>query len=208
MRVVVLSHRRMLADALAAHLPSARPAYTAEDVGRADVVFVDPGHPTDDAFALARRLKRRRPAAAVIFIAEGVPLAWIQRALAVGADGYLARCARLEDAVEALRAVRAGQRYFSPCAAKVIAMIAACNGRAPSLSARETDILKLTAAGRTAKEIARRLHLSPKTVESHRAALMRKTGARSAPGLVRYACDEHVVDAVSRFEPREMPVTE
>lgn len=206
-RILVFSHRRIVADALSKALGRfgrVRAACEAAGVGggRFDAALLDPGHPHDDAFALARSLRRRRPGAGILFVAEGVPLAWILRALDLGADGYLGKCARIENVVEAIEAFLSGQRYFSPCAAKVMSMIAAGNGRIPALSDREAGVLRLTAEGRSAKEIARRLGLSARTVDSHRAALMRKTGARSAAALVRFACAERFANAVTRFEPR------
>ena len=95
------------------------------------------------------------------------------------------------EVIAAVRAVVRGDSYFSPPIARLIAQELRGNARAGSsffeLSTREREVLQLIAEGFSAKEIAADLHVSIKTVESHRSNLMRKLGARKATDLVRHA---------------------
>ena len=103
-----------------------------------------------------------------------------------GADGFVEKTNTWDDFLFAVDRVSRGQRYF-------------CSGGAPGreigskpgleLTPREREILKLIAEGMTTKEIAARLFISIPTVETHRANLMVKTGARNVAGLVRFAMD-------------------
>lgn len=114
----------------------------------------------------------------------------VQEALAAGATGFIEKTARLADVVAALRVVATGRSYLGPATADVVKAIV----RSPSetrigatISGREREILRMVAAGLTSKEIADRLGISLRTVNSHRAAIIRKTGLHSVAALTRHA---------------------
>jgi len=100
-----------------------------------------------------------------------------------------------KELVDAIRAVHAGQRYLSPRVADVVIESGADDGDDPlgRLSTREREVLQLLAEGNTGAEIARRLSLSQKTVETYRARLVEKLGIRDLPGLVRFAIQRGIV---------------
>ncbi|MBI2931362.1 MAG: response regulator transcription factor [Planctomycetes bacterium] len=215
-RVLISTHHVVLGELLEEALKirpqidSVRRVQTARQVlaasreRRPDVVLLDPSHPIEPMFDLARTLGRLRPPVPVIFMGETAAMGWIYRALDVGASGFLARCARTDDYLRAIQAVCEGQRYFSPSAATVVSKLAA-GGELPIFSTREMDVLRLICEGSSTKEIGRDLGLEPKTVDSIRARLMTKTGTKNAASLVRYACDERFVDLRPRSEARLEP---
>ena len=101
-----------------------------------------------------------------------------------------------KEVVEAIRAVHAGQRYLSPRVADVVLEDYTDDKQddpLARLSAREREVLQLLAEGRTGAEIAQRLSLSQKTVETYRARLVEKLGIRDLAGLVRFAIQRGLV---------------
>jgi DNA-binding NarL/FixJ family response regulator len=162
--------------------------------GWADVLLLDPGHPTEDVFGLADRLSRLRKAPAVIILADAAPAGWVQRAVLARVAGYVGHCGTVADIVRAVRASRKGDRFFTPCAAGDIADMAAGGERSRLLSRREMAVLREMCEGWTTKEIAQSMGLQPKTVDSIRARLMEKTGTQRSTALVRFACEQRFVD--------------
>ena len=116
-----------------------------------------------------------------------------QQMLAAGARGYVLKVAAFPEMMEALSTVLAGKTYLSP-ALPSAAKSAAANDPAPSgrLSPREREILQLLAEGKAMKEIAAMLHVSIKTVETHRRTMMSKLGLFSVAELTKYAIREGV----------------
>jgi DNA-binding NarL/FixJ family response regulator len=119
--------------------------------------------------------------------------AYVLEALKYGAAAYVMKEATATELVHAVREVAAGRRYLSPplttgvLDAYVQKVRDAAGDPHESLTTREREVLHLAAEGHTSAEIARRLFLSPRTVETHRAAMMRKLGLRTQTDLVRYA---------------------
>jgi DNA-binding NarL/FixJ family response regulator len=114
------------------------------------------------------------------------------RAFAAGAAAYLNKDSAFDELAAALEAVGAGRRYL--CRAIDAAQVAAFERRAASggpgldgLTARQREILQLIAEGLGTRQIAERLFLSVKTVETHRAHIMRRLDIHDVPGLVRFA---------------------
>jgi len=120
----------------------------------------------------------------------------VDQALQAGADGYLLKDFILDDLQQALAAVVDGKGFLSPSLAGTAALQAPGAGelgRNPRLTARQIEILRLVASGKTSKEIARDLGISPKTVEFHRAGLMERLGVHDVTALTRYAIQAGVV---------------
>lgn len=109
-------------------------------------------------------------------------------ALNIGAAGLIARTATSTELVSAIRTVASGEIYV-PEALRPAVLRHSQAGRnvSPKLTARQYEVLKLIAEGRGTKEIALQLHISRKTVETHRARIMRRLNIRDVAGLVRYA---------------------
>jgi DNA-binding NarL/FixJ family response regulator len=119
------------------------------------------------------------------------PSAAVLAAVRAGATGYLARPRSAADLVRAVRRTAAGEAVFSPGLADGV--LAAHDGGSPPASAlteRESDVLRLVAMGLTARQIANRLVLSPRTVDNHVQRILRKVGLPNRAALVRYAVEQ------------------
>jgi DNA-binding NarL/FixJ family response regulator len=139
--------------------------------------------------SVIERLRTEAPATRVCVLSMHQDGATVREALGVGALGYVVKGAGIEDLVVALRAVAAGRRFLDPAAET-----GAASGPEPvdddeweRLTPRERIVLRRVAEGRTNREIATELSLSPKTVDTHRTNLMRKLGVHDAQALARFA---------------------
>jgi two-component system response regulator NreC len=115
-----------------------------------------------------------------------------REALRAGASGYVLKEADEEELVEAVRRAAAGESYVTPALGARLA--AAPEGPPDDLSPRELEVVRLIALGHTNPEIAEQLHVSVRTVETHRSHAQRKTGAGSRAELVRYALDHGLLE--------------
>jgi DNA-binding NarL/FixJ family response regulator len=132
---------------------------------------------------------RARPGAAVLAVAELSDPAEALAAVRAGAAGYLARPDSAAELVEAVLRTAAGEAVFSEGLADVV--LAAQGAPTPvALTDRETDVLRLVVEGLTARQIAARLVLSPRTVENHVRHAQGKLGLRGRAALVRYAIEQ------------------
>lgn len=204
--IAVLVNRHFVADLLVDRLKASgrfaavrRVGSRAELVravrgGRIDIVFLDPCNVHESVFETARILGAGRVRPRLIFVACMAPAGWVRRALELGASAFLGPCAEMQDVLRAVEAARRGQSYFSPCAAAIVAELARRRERREEITARELDVLRQVCRGASSKQIARRLGLSSRTIEMHRARLMRKAGARSAAALAAFGCQHHYVD--------------
>ena len=119
---------------------------------------------------------------------------YVVQALQAGASGYVLKHSAARELAAAIRSVHAGDAYLHPGIAKRVITDyvqrldpAEAAGPLSALTAREREVLQLAADGRTVRQIAARLHLSPKTVEHHRAAAMNKLDLHNQTDLVKYA---------------------
>jgi DNA-binding NarL/FixJ family response regulator len=143
-----------------------------------------------------RAILQRDPKCRVIVLSMYAQREYVRRALKAGAAGYVVKRSAAKEVVEAIRAVHAGQRYLSPRVADVVLEDYSDDKQddpLARLSAREREVLQLLAEGRTGAEIAQRLSLSQKTVETYRARLVEKLGIRDLAGLVRFAIQRGLV---------------
>lgn len=125
----------------------------------------------------------------LVFSANTTELA-VREALAAGAQGYIEKTASFSEFTVALKAVAAGRTYLGPQVSKTVQRIVANPERldnAMELSVRERDVLRFVGEGLSSKEIAERLGLSVRTVENHRASIMRRTGLKSVAQLTLHA---------------------
>jgi DNA-binding NarL/FixJ family response regulator len=142
-----------------------------------------------------RAILDREPNCRVIVLSMDAEREYVRRALKAGASGYVVKRSAAKEVVDAIRAVHAGQRYLSPRVADVVIDDYAGDRDDPlaRLSAREREVLQLLAEGHTGAQIAERLSLSQKTVETYRARLVEKLGIRDVAGLVRFAIQRGIV---------------
>jgi DNA-binding NarL/FixJ family response regulator len=165
---------------------------------RPDVAVLDVTLPILNGVALTRRLRKECPNVRVLLFTMHDDDETVSGGLAAGARGYVLKSdteANLEAAISALHANRL---YFSSSVSELL-LDAALNerkrSRLESFTIRELEVAQLIAEGNSNKQIARILEISIKTVESHRAAAMRKADVRSAAELVRFAIKHNLIQA-------------
>lgn len=158
-----------------------------------DVVVMDVSMPGLTGSQATERLRRECPEVKVIALTVHEDKGYIRQLLAAGAVGYVLKRTAPEELIRAIRVVAAGEVYLDPrMAGKVVGGFVK---RGPethkpvgaTLSEREVEVARLTAAGHSHKEIAARLEVGIKTVETYRARAMDKLGLKSRAELVRYA---------------------
>lgn len=163
------------------------------------VVLMDLAMPELNGLDATRHLTLTFPKIRVLVLSIYADQEHVYQALVAGAAGYLLKGAATDELELAIRSVARGETYLSPPVSKPVIMDyirrtdIGVNWR-ERLSPRQTQVLKLIAEGKTSKQAALELAISVKTVESHRAALMRRTGVRDVAGLVRYAVKVGLVD--------------
>ena len=162
---------------------------------RPDVVVMDVSMPGMTGSQATARLREECPAVRVLALTVHEDKGYIRQLLAAGAAGYMLKRAAPEELIHAIRAVAAGGVYLDPhMAGKVVGGFVRQPAHAGSpggeLSDRETEVARQTAAGYSNKEIAAKLELSIKTVETYRARAMEKLGLQSRADLVRYAVQQ------------------
>lgn len=161
---------------------------------RPDIAVLNIAMPGLDGIELTRKLYRERPGVKVLLFTTRGDAATVDRGLAAGARGYVLKSDSEGLLMEAIAAVAAGESYVSPgVAQRMPAAGQLAPSPAGSFTARELDVARLIAEGNSNKQIARRLNIGIKTVESHRAAAMRKAGAHTAAGLVRFAIRQNLI---------------
>jgi DNA-binding NarL/FixJ family response regulator len=150
-----------------------------------DLVLTDISMPHVDGFAAIEQLAARHPDVRAVVLTMYDSVEVVKRAVAAGACGYVMKDSPRQELEQAIRAVHAQGSYFSPRIASRMLMPADAPGE--PLTQRQSEILKLLVQGRSVKEIAFELGLSPKTVEVHRSRLMERVQVRDLSGLTRYA---------------------
>lgn len=157
-----------------------------------DLVLMDIAMPGLNGLDATARIIKESPATRVILLSMYANEEYLRQALQVGASGYLLKGAELAELELALKTVAKGERYLTPAVVKYAIEAYREKSEGPTgplakLSMRHREILQLIAEGQTTKDIAQRLNLSVKTVESHRAQLMERLDIHDVPGLVRFA---------------------
>jgi len=156
---------------------------------RPHVVLMDIAMPELNGIEAAERIVRQHPDVRVILLSMHSDEAYVSKALDVGAAGYVLKNADAAELEMAVRAVARGDGYLSPAVARhvVRGAVRRGDGDTTQLTPRQREILQLIAEGASTKQIAAKLGLSVKTVETHRAKLMERLDIHDVAGLVRYA---------------------
>jgi two-component system, NarL family, response regulator NreC len=164
-----------------------------------DVLVLDLHMPGEPSLAAIPRLRELHPGTRVIVLTAQRDPSFAAEALRLGAAGYLPKEAAEGQLLEAIRVAVDGGTYLEP---QLGARLAAIADRKPrELSARELEVLRLIARGHTNREIAERLFLSVRTVESHRARLQRKLELSRRSELVEYALERGLVEPSEANRP-------
>ena len=168
-----------------------------------DVLLLDITMPGLNGLEVARRVRKLSPTTQVLVLSMHAGPEYVTQALRAGVAGYLIKDSAVEELRIALDALAAGRPYLSPAISQTVLHGYLRTGKAPAdagveldkLTARQREILQLLAEGHGTRDIAKRLHLSVKTVESHRSQLMDRLDIHDVPGLVRFAIRVGLVSA-------------
>lgn len=160
-----------------------------------DVILLDIAMPGPSGIEVARIVRQFDDEIRILVLSSIERHEIVEQALAAGANGYLLKDFILSELQQALEVVMMNGRYLSPKIRERLSSLNLKNSsdRNGRLTPRQTEILRLVASGRTTKEIARQLGISPKTVEFHRGRLMERTGAHDVTGLTRFALQTGIV---------------
>lgn len=157
-----------------------------------DIVVLDIAMPVLNGLETTIRFRKQFPEVRILILSMHANEEYVHQAFRAGASGYLLKKSAVAELEVAIRAVQAGKRYLSPGLAQRVSladMSPTQSAKSPleRLTPRQREILQLIAESRTTKEIAIELGLSAKTVEFHRAELMKRLNLRDIPALVRFA---------------------
>jgi len=161
-----------------------------------DVVVMDMTMPDLNGIEATRQVVAVNPAIKVLALSMHSDKRFVAGALGAGASGYLLKDCALAELVRAIRIVVGGQTYLSPSIASMVVqsytrrLQDTDSSLLSTLTPREREVLQLIAEGRSVKEIAHTLHLSVKTVETHRQQTMNKLGIRTVAELTKFAVRE------------------
>lgn len=170
-----------------------------------DLILMDLDMPIMNGMVAAKTIKKRMPAIKLIILSLHAEKSVIQHLIQIGVDGYLIKSTDKAQLLEAFRVVANGKKYFSSDVTLALSqmgertapLVSATNDqqeRLSLLSERETEVLILIAQGFTNKEIGEKVHLSYRTVDVHRANIMRKLDINKVTGLVRFALKTGLID--------------
>jgi two-component system, NarL family, response regulator NreC len=163
---------------------------------RPDVVLLDSVLPRRSGAEGVRDLLKVSPQSRILIVSAQAAPSAVREALSAGACGYVPKRAPASELLEAIRRVRAGERYVDPDLGAQLVVAEPSPALAP-LTERETDVLRMLALGHTNDEIGRRLCISPRTVDSHRAHVMQKLGLETRAELVLLALSTGLIGPTS-----------
>jgi len=166
---------------------------------RPDIVVADLSMPRLNGIEVVRRLREALPETRVLVLTMHQEDEYVLQAVRAGASGYLVKDSAASELLAAVRDLQAGRAHFGPQASRALAEQMQHPERTVDdpygrLTAREREVFHLIAEGLTTKEIARRLEISVKTAENHRARVMNKLAVRNTAELVRYALRRGLLD--------------
>ena len=155
-----------------------------------NLILLDMIMPQVTGIEAAQRIKTDIPSINIIMLSSADDSISIERAMYAGADGYLSKEVSSTELINAIRTVLLGERVFSKTVLNLLegkATEVKIDEPPVSLTRREEEIVALVAKGLTSIDIGKKLFISPRTVETHRARIMDKLGVNNAAGLVRFA---------------------
>lgn len=164
-----------------------------------DVLILDLMMPGMNGWDVAREVRNRSPQTRIIVLSMYPNEAYVVAALRAGAQAYVLKEADIDDLIKAIQSVKSGRRFLSaPISEEGIEHYLKQEEETPlkpaqRLTTRERQVLQMTIEGQSSNEIARRLFISRRTVETHRANLMRKLNVRNLKELVRVALEQNII---------------
>jgi len=209
--IVLADDHHVVRQGLRVLLESALPCTVVGEAadGRAAVALVERLHPALlvvdmlmpdlNGLEVIRRVRMTSPQTGIVVLSMHADEGYVREALRAGATAYVLKEARADEFVHAIREAAAGRRYLSqPLSERALDAYIEQVERPnldpyDALTARERDILHLSVQGSTTIEIAERLTISSRTVEGHRASVLRKLGLRNQTDLVRFALRRGII---------------
>jgi two-component system response regulator NreC len=165
-----------------------------------DVVVMDVGMPVLNGIEATKTIVAQNPQISVVILSMHVDESYVMRALKAGARGYLLKDSAPADLMSAIRAVSQNKSFFSPKVSHILAedyvRVLKQKGAVDSydlLTTREREILQLIAEGKSNKEIAAALNISPYTVETHRSHILEKLNLHNPAELILYAVRKGII---------------
>jgi DNA-binding NarL/FixJ family response regulator len=165
-----------------------------------DVAVLDIGMPLLNGIEATRQIMRRAPSVRVLILSMHSDQVYVTQAIQAGARGYLLKESAGAELLEAITALASGKSYFSHAVAQVVfddyvktLTEKGITDPYDALSEREREVLQLVAEGRSSKDIAELLSISPATVETHRAHLLQKLRLHNTVEVVRYATRRGII---------------
>jgi DNA-binding NarL/FixJ family response regulator len=161
-----------------------------------DVVVMDVGMPELNGIEATRRIRREYPSVKVIALSTHTDKRYVHHLLEAGAVGYVLKIAAHDELLRAVRAASLGRNYLSPEIASMVVERATRPHTGSDVSAysqlgaREREVLQLVAEGKTSAQTAKQMHISIKTVETHRRNIMQKLKLHGTAELTKYAVRE------------------
>ncbi|MFY9723924.1 MAG: response regulator transcription factor [Bryobacteraceae bacterium] len=192
--VVAEGLRALLKDSfeLVGVVHDGRALMDAAETLRPDVIVTDISMPLLNGLDAVRQILVRRPNAKVVVLTMHRDTQLAAEAFRAGVSGYLLKISPGEELIGAIGQVAQGRSYVTTLLAKdLITLLVETRGPAPGdspLTPRQREVLQLIAEGRTMKEAASILNISPRTAESHKYEIMQVRGAKSTAELIQYAC--------------------
>jgi RNA polymerase sigma factor (sigma-70 family) len=167
---------------------------------RPHVVLMDIAMPLLNGLEATRQIKREHPEINVLVLTMYDHEEYFRQMLEVGASGYIIKRAAASELVAAIRAVSQGEAVLSPVITRLLLEeylhrdANKMESDPDALSPREREVLQLIAEGKTSREIAEIMHLSVKTVQSHRTSLMQKLDLHDRGDLIKYAIQKKIIE--------------
>lgn len=210
-RVLVVDDHTLLRDGISALLRLAPDMEVVGEAGdgkealakvrelRPEVVLMDLEMPVMDGLEASRKICARHPDVAVLVLSQYQDAEHVLEAVEAGVKGFVNKSAASAELATAIRSVHSGDSYLSPAAARLlIGEVRRSESRHSGdpydlLTVREKEILKLIAQGKSTRQIAELLVISPKTVEGHRTRLMAKLGVHDRVELVKFALRKGII---------------
>jgi len=165
-----------------------------------DVVVMDVGMPILNGIEATQTIVTQNPTVAVVILSMHADESYVMRALKAGARGYLLKDSAAADLIGAIQAISQGKSFFSPKVSRILAedyvRVLKQKGAVDTydlLTSREREILQLLAEGKTNKEVATALNISPYTVETHRSHILQKLNLHNSAELVLYAVRKGII---------------
>jgi DNA-binding NarL/FixJ family response regulator len=183
---------------LVAIVENGRALLTAADTLRPDVIIADISMPLLNGIEAVRQIKKKDENIMVVFLTMHPDVTYAASAFDAGASGYVLKHSAPSELITAIHSVLAGKTYITPLLAGDLMLFykerrhEQCNP-ATRLTARQKEVIQLHAEGRTTKEIASLLNISPRTVEFHKYRLMQEFGLKNSAELIHFALKHKII---------------